>query len=146
VKIAHSSPAQVEPDTTIKLSATIEDPDKRVRSVVLGFRTGAKGKFVTVAGTYAAGMFRAQIPAAAVKPPLVEYYLQATDRVGLPVATRGDAQAPLRIAVPEPSGGVLSSPWFWVPVGVLVVGGAVATTLILTQQRDTSRVTIRVTE
>jgi hypothetical protein len=146
VKIAHSSPAQVEPSTTIKLSAAIEDPGARVGSVQLAYRTGAKGKYITVAGTYAAGSFRAQIPGAAVKPPLVEYYLLATDKEGLPLASRGDAATPLRIAVPEPSGGVLSSPWFWIPVGVLVVGGAVATTIFLTQQRDTAAVTVRVTE
>jgi hypothetical protein len=146
VKIAHSSPAQVEPSTTIKLSANVSDPSARVGSVQLAYRTGAKGKYVIVAGTYAAGTFRAQIPSAAVKPPLVEYYLLATDRDGLPVASRGDADTPLRIAVPEPAGGVLSSPWFWIPVGVLVVGGAVATTIFFTQQRDTAAVTVRVTE
>lgn len=146
VKIAHSSPAQVEPNTTIKLSATVADPGARVGSVQLAYRTGAKGKYVTVTGTYAAGTFRAQIPSAAVKPPLVEYYLLATDKDGLPLASRGDADTPLRIAVPEPSGGVLSSPWFWVPVGVLVVGGAVATTIFFTQKRDTAAVSIRVTE
>ena len=75
-----------------------------------------------------------------------EYYLLATDKDGLPLASRGDADTPLRIAVPEPAGGVLSSPWFWVPVGVLVVGGAVATTIFFTQQRDTAAVSIRVTE
>lgn len=146
VKIAHTSPAQVEPNTTIQLSATIDDPGKRVGSVQLAYRTGTKGKYVTVAGSFAAGVFRAQIPGSAVKPPLVEYYVLATDKDGLPLASRGGADTPLRIAVPEPSGGVLSSPWFWVPVGVLVVGGAVATTIFLTQRRDTAAVTIRVTE
>lgn len=150
VRITHTSPAQVEPDVAVKLSGSLDDPDGRVRSVQLAYRTGAKGKFVTVTGTYVSGQFRAQIPAAAVKPPLVEYYLQATDKGGLPIASRGDAATPLRIAVPEPKGGVLSSPWFWVPVGVLVVGGAVATTLFLTRgatpSSGTSTVTIRVTE
>jgi hypothetical protein len=146
VRITHTSPAQVEPDTTIKLSGKLEDPDGRVRSVQLAYRTGAKGKFVTVSGTYVSGQFRAQIPAAAVKPPLVEYYLQATDKGGLPVASRGDAATPLRIAVPAPQGSVIKSPWFWIPVGVVVVGGAVATALILTQTGKTSTVSVRVTE
>lgn len=146
VKITHTSPAQVEPDQSIKLTASVDDPDNRVRSMSLAYRTGAKGKFITVAGTYVSGQFRAQIPGTAVKPPLVEYYIQATDKGGLPVSARGDADTPLRIAVPEPKGGVLSSPWFWVPVGLVVVGGAIATTIFLTQQSDTSRVSIRITE
>jgi hypothetical protein len=146
VKITHSSPAQVEPNSTIQLTANVEDPGKRVGTVELAYRTGTKGKFVTVDGSYSKGVFRAQIPGTAVKPPLIEYYVLATDRDGLPLASRGGADSPLRIAVPEPSGGVLSSPWFWVPVGVLVVGGAVATTIFFTQRRDTAAVSIRVTE
>jgi hypothetical protein len=146
VKITHTSPAQVEPDATIKLSASVEDPDDRVQSVQLAYRTGAKGKFITVSGTYVSGQFRGQIPGAAVKPPLVEYYLLATDKGGLPIASRGDAATPLRIAVPEPQRSVVKSPWFWIPVGVVVVGGAVATALILTQTGKTSTVSVRVTE
>jgi hypothetical protein len=155
VRITHSSPAQVEPDSTIRLTGSLDDPGARVRGVQLAYRTGAKGKYVTAAATYAAGQFRAQIPGTAVKPPLVEYYLQAIDKDGLPVALRGDADTPLRIAVPEKSGSVLTSPWFWIPVGLLVAGGAVATTLILTQQkteppgpapRNTATISVRITE
>jgi hypothetical protein len=153
IEMKHSSPAEVPPDTTIKLTGTVEDPEARVRGVQLAYRTGAKGKFVTVAATYTLGQFRTQIPAIAVQPPLVEYYLQAIDKGGLPLASRGDAATPLRIAVPAPSGGVLTSPWFWVPVGVVVVGGVVATALILSNSKGagasntpTSTVTIGVHE
>ena len=147
VRMAHSSPAQVEPGTTIKLNGKIEDSGGRVRGVQLFYRSGASGKFITVVGAYSMGQFRAQIPGAAVKPPLIEYYLEAMDKGGLPVASRGDAATPLRIAVPEPaSGGVLTSPWFWIPVGVLVVGGAVATAIIISQTGNTSNVSVRVRE
>ena len=113
----------------------------------LGYRTGTSGKFITVAATLSLGKFRAQIPAAAVKPPLVEYYLLAVDQTGLPLASRGDAAAPLRIAVPAPEGGsVFASPWFWVPVGVAVVGGAIATAIIVSNASSTSTVSIRVME
>ena len=104
VRMTHSSPAQVDPGTSIKLSGSIEDPGARVRGVQLFYRPGAKGKYVTVIGAYSMGKFRAQIPGAAVKPPLIEYYLEAVDKAGLPVASRGDAATPLRIAVPEPAG------------------------------------------
>src|SRR5262245_54239668 len=59
VEIRHASPPQVEANTTIKLSGTIEDPANRVRAVELAYRTGSSGKFVTVAATYAMGTFRA---------------------------------------------------------------------------------------
>lgn len=145
-KILHSSPAQTSAGTIVKLTGTVEDPDDDVRGVELAYRAGNKGRFVTVAATYSLGQFRAQIPAKSVKPPLVEYYLQAIDKGGLPVASRGDAATPLRIAVPD-SGGVLKSPWFWVPVGVTVVGGAVLTAVLVTMNTGkTSTVTINVRE
>jgi hypothetical protein len=148
VRIVHSSPAQVPPDTTIKLTGSIDDTGGRAKGVQLAYRTGSKGKFVTVAATFTLGKFRTQIPSVSVKPPLVEYYLQAVDQGGLPIAARGDALAPLRVAVPAPesSGGVLSSPWFWIPVGVVVVGGAIATAIIATNLGNTSTVSVRVTE
>src|SRR5262245_46673647 len=62
IKITHSSPPQVEPDTTIKLSGSIDDPKGRVRGLQLYYRAGSKGKFVIVAGTYTLGKFNAQIP------------------------------------------------------------------------------------
>ncbi|MDC3954739.1 hypothetical protein [Polyangium jinanense] len=146
IRIMHTSPAQVPPGTLIKLTGRVEDPDGRVRAMQLAYRTGADGKFVLVPASYTLGEFRAQIPSDAVKPPLVEYYLQAIDKGGLPLTSRGDAATPLRIAVPAAQkGGVLSSPWFWVPVGLAVVGGGVAATYFLLNQR-TSTVTIRVTE
>lgn len=132
IKIEHTSPAQVAPGTIVKLSGEIRDDGGDVRGVELNYRTGASGKFITVAAAYSMGAFRVQLPGAAVKPPLVEYYLQAIDKVGLPLTSRGDAATPLRIVVPAPQkgGGVLASPWFWVPVGVAVVGGVVAAAIL----------------
>lgn len=126
VKLVHTSPAQGEIGTSIKLSGSLDDPKGRARGVQLYYRSGSKGKFVIVAGTFTLGKFNTQIPGKDVKPPLVEYYLEAVDNGGLPVASRGDAAAPLRIVVPEPqSSSVFTSPAFWVPVGVVVVGVAV---------------------
>jgi hypothetical protein len=147
IRILHSSPAQVQPGTLIKLTGRIEDPDGRVRGVQLAYRAGAEGKFVLVNASFTLGEFRAQIPSASVKPPLVEYYLQAVDKGGLPLGSRGDAATPLRIAVPAPpKGGVLTSPWFWVPVGLAVVGGGVAAGFIIANQNKTSTVTVTVRE
>lgn len=147
IKITHASPAEVPPGTQIKLSGSIDDPNGRVRGVQLAYRAGAKGKFVIVAGTYTLGKFNAQIPAKEVKSPLVEYYLEAVDNGGLPIASRGDAAAPLRIVVPEPQkSSIFSSAAFWVPVGVVVVGVAVGVPVgvALLSQKNTATVKVGV--
>lgn len=147
IHILHQSPAQVAPGTTIKLTGRVEDPDGRVRAMTLAFRSSGEDKFVLANATYTLGEFSAEIPKSTVKPPFVEYYLQAVDKGGLPLTTRGDAATPLRVVVPAPEkkGGVFSSPAFWVPVSLLVVGGGVAATYFLLQQRS-STVTISVRE
>ena len=150
IHMAHASPAQTPAGATFKLVGSIDDPDGRVRGVQLAYRTGSTGKFVTVAGTYSLGQFRTQIPGVAVKAPLIEYYLQAVDKSGLPLTSRGDATAPLRVVVP--SNGVLTSPFFWIPVGAAVVGGAILTAVLLTSSspttpsKNTATVTIGVKE
>jgi hypothetical protein len=105
VTMKHSSPSQVEPSTSIDLSATLEDPGKRVALVKMFYRSGSKGKFTEIEASLDGANVRSTIPASAVVPPLVEYYLQGFDKGGLPVVSRGDAAAPLRVAVPEPSKG-----------------------------------------
>lgn len=147
IRIMHSSPAQVAPGSIIKLAGRVEDPDGRVRSMTLAYRSGAEGKFVLAAATYTLGEFQAEIPKSAVKPPFVEYYLQAIDKGGLPLTSRGDVANPLRVVVPaaEKKGGILSSPAFWIPAGLLVIGGGVTATYFLLQQRS-STVTISVRE
>jgi hypothetical protein len=142
IKMLHSSPAEVPAHVTVKLTGTIEDPDSRVRAVQLAYRTGTKGKFVTVAASYTLGEFRTNIPGLSVRPPLVEYYVSAIDKGGLPLASRGDAGAPLRIIVPREAG-VIGSPFFWVPVGLAVIGGAAAGVYFLTRGKG-SQATIMV--
>lgn len=149
ISIKHTSPPQVDPDTVIKLSGDIDDPGERVRGVTLSYRTGSEGKFITAAAVYSMGSFRGQIPSNAVKPPFVEYYILAVDKGGLPLMSRGDAAAPLRVVVPAPQqgGSVLTSPWFWVPVGLVVVGGVVTAAILATRSStSTSSVTVGVHE
>lgn len=116
VAMQHASPSQVSPGTEIPLTIKMEDPQGRVYDVKLFYRPGSKGKFLELTTPIDAGAGKATIPKDAVKPPLVEYYFQGFDKGGLPVVSRGDAAAPLRVAVPEPSKG-----WLW-PV---VIGGSV---------------------
>ncbi|MEZ4313977.1 MAG: hypothetical protein R3F14_38640 [Polyangiaceae bacterium] len=147
VKIAHTSPAQGARGMTIKLTGSIDDANGRVRGVQLYYRIGTKGKFHIVAGTYTLGKFNTSIPGKEVAPPLVEYYLEAVDNGGLPVASRGDAGAPLRIVVPEPEqNSVVRSPALWVPLGVVVVGVAVGVPvgMFLLGQKQTATVKVGV--
>jgi hypothetical protein len=144
ISIKHSPQAQVEAGTLVKVEGTIDDPDAHVAKVELFYRSGAKGKFIEKALVYSMGAFRGQIPPASVSPPLVEYYVLASDAKGLPVASRGDVDAPLRIAVPEEGTSVIESPWFWIPVGVVVVGGAVLTGVLVTQLGGDTQSTVHI--
>jgi hypothetical protein len=144
VVIKHASPAQVEAGTDVSIDGTVDDPDVRVETVDLYYRSGAEGKFTELSLAYSMGAFRGQIPSAAVTPPLVEYYVLAKDKAGLPLSSRGDADVPLRIAVPEESTPVYESPWFWIPIGVAVVGGAVLAGVLATQI-GSGESTIRIT-
>lgn len=123
VTMRHSSPPSAEAGTQIDLTARVEDPDRRVVDVKIYYRTGSTRKFEELTAASDAGSVRASIPSGAVKPPLVEYYFQGLDKGGLPVVTRGDATAPLRIAVPEPSRG-------WV-LPVAIGGGVLGAAAIL---------------
>ncbi len=105
VSMKHASPSQASAGAQLDLAATLEDPGKRVTLVRMYFRTGSKGKFVAGDAVLDGARVRATIPASAVSPPLVEYYLQGFDRGGLPLVSRGDAAAPLRVAVPDEAKG-----------------------------------------
>jgi hypothetical protein len=86
VVIKHASPAQVEAGTDVSIDGTVDDPDVRVETVDLYYRSGAEGKFTELSLAYSMGAFRGQIPSAAVTPPLVEYYVLAKDKAGLPTS------------------------------------------------------------
>jgi hypothetical protein len=106
VVLQHNSPSQVDPGTQIALLVRPTDPQHRVASVNLYYRSGGADAFdeqsAHIDGTGAA---RASIPPSVVKAPYVEYYFIAYDKAGAQIAFRGDPQAPLRIAVPEPTKG-----------------------------------------
>ncbi|MBM4356479.1 MAG: hypothetical protein FJ096_00055 [Deltaproteobacteria bacterium] len=145
VKIRHSSPAQVKKGSTLALTGEIDDAEGQVAQVRLYFRQGSSEKFTATKVKYAMRKFSVDVPSSAVRPPLVEYYLEALDERGIPVGTRGDVESPLRVAVPE-TGSVLTSPWLWVPVGVAVVAAVVIPVVILSTQTSTTDVNVTVTE
>lgn len=137
VAIAHRSPPQAERGTSVTLSALLDDPDARVRSLVLAYRQGTDAVFQRVECRRGEdGTYTATIPPSAVTPPLVEYYFEALDAGGLPVAGRGDVAAPLRIAVPAPSGDVTEEPAFWIAIGggaAVLIAGAILIGVLASQ-------------
>jgi tetratricopeptide (TPR) repeat protein len=131
VTMTHNSPAQAERGKQLDLSATLTDPQHRVASVKLFYRHGSTGKFDEAEATLEGGDVHASVPPEAVVPTIVEYYLQGLDKGGLAVVSRGDSEAPLRVAVPDAarawvlpvaiSGGVLAAAGIIVG-GVLLFG------------------------
>lgn len=109
VTLQHASPSQGEQGTTIALTGRLGGAVDRVNEVALFYRAGSRGKFTRVLATMTRQgdgvVVRASIPGSAVKPPLVEYYLEGQGAGGLPVVARGDGTAPLRVAVPDGGGG-----------------------------------------
>lgn len=130
VTIEHRSPAQQQRNRPVQLTANVIDPGHRVARLVLAYRHGNRGLFRRMDATLVGdGRYTATIPAESVRPPLVEYYFEAVDANGVPVQSRGDALAPLRVAVPEPGG----IPWWiWAGGGVLVAGAAVTVIAVAT--------------
>jgi hypothetical protein len=123
-KIVHQPPDEAEPSSNVSLAGKVKDPDAEIAGLKLFYRAGSSGKFATGKVQLKEGKFTAEIPGDSVEPPLVEYYVEASSEAGLPIATRGDAETPLRIAVADDSS-VVESPWLWVPIGVAVAAAVI---------------------
>jgi hypothetical protein len=143
VTIQHASPPQHTRATDLELTATLTDPDRRSAGLVLAWRAGSRGLFRRSAAQNRAGTFAATVPAAEVRPPVVEYYLEAVDESGIAVAARGDAYAPLRVVVPAAeSPSVLTRWWFWTGAAAVVAGVAVGSYFLF---RDSGEAPARLT-
>jgi hypothetical protein len=136
VNIAHRSPPQAERGQQVELSADVDDPGRRVDRLVLAYRQGTQAVFQRLDARRTDGRYVATIPGLAIAPPLVEYYFEAVDAQGLPIAARGDVAAPLRIAVPAPAtagGSIVEEWWFWTIIGAVTVGAVVTGVVVGTQ-------------
>lgn len=106
--LRHRSPSSAERNKAIDLRGKLDDPDERTSRVTLYYRAGSQGDFnaasAEIEGTATARTVHAQIPAAEVKPPVMDYYFEILDGSGAVIASRGDAQSPLRVAIPDGSG------------------------------------------
>ena len=134
VSIVHRSPAQAKKGADVELRSFLKDPARRVTQLILAYRQGTKEVFKRVTATRDAEGFSATIPGQDVRPPLVEYYLEGLSEAGLPLASRGDVEAPLRIAVPAAKqGGIATKWWFWTIIGTVVVAGAITAVVLATR-------------
>jgi hypothetical protein len=153
VQLKHGSPSQAEEGTAIDLTAKLDDPDTRTGSVKLYFRAGSKGDYESTNADVEGDTVRASIPGASVKPPVMDYYFEILDGSGAVIASRGDAQSPLRIPVPDKSGGggwvlpvviggsILGAAAI---VGVLALAGVFSSDPAPAQGRGTSNVSISI--
>jgi hypothetical protein len=131
VTIKHLPPSEAPHDRSFVVSGSLDDTEHRTARVAVLYRTGASGKFIEGSATLELGSFRFTVPSGAVKPPIVEYYVQAFDKGGLPIAGRGDADLPLRVVVQaEKEGSIFGTWWFWTGAAVLVGGGVTAAVLL----------------
>ncbi len=131
VAIDHLSPPEARRGEPLALRARLSDPGHRVSQVRILFRAGSTGEFHAGTAEGAGEALSATIPADAVRPPIVEYFIEALDAQGEVIGTRGDARAPLRVAVPGAEGGsVFGTWWFWTGTGAVVAGAVVAGVLI----------------
>jgi hypothetical protein len=121
VVFKHSAPTEGVAGTAIEVRARLVDPDKRTQGIRCFVRAGGKGRFTEIKASLNANLIRFTIPGSSVKPPLVDYYFEALDTRGRMIANQGDANAPLRIAIPERSGGGWVLP---VAIGGGVLGAA----------------------
>jgi hypothetical protein len=105
IVIKSAAPSSIDVGQAIEIAGKVEDPDDHVKTVKLYYRTGSNGDFTELEAQKDGDRIRVSIPGDAVKAPLLEYYLEGQDEKGVALATRGDNQTPLRIAVTEPSKG-----------------------------------------
>jgi hypothetical protein len=101
IEMAHNSPAQATAHKQLDLSATLTDPAHHVVTAKLFYRHGSSGPFDEADATIDGDHVQASIPPQAVLPSVVEYYLQGFDKADQPIVSRGDSEAPLRVAVPD---------------------------------------------
>jgi len=147
VTIDHRSPAQQTAGVALTLTAQITDPDRRAEALVLAYRPGSRGLFRRLRTSRSAGVFSASIPPEEVRPPVVEYYLEAVDPRGIAVSSRGDAFAPLRVVVPQAEATPITSRWwFWTGAAAVLAGVAVGTYFAVSgsSEPEPARLTITV--
>lgn len=151
VKAGIETSVSVRANEPGSIRVTTRDPAHIVKKVVVGWRWGSDTTYAT--STVPAG--EAQVVQVSAPPPgasRLDYYAQATDDRDGALFESGNPNVPKSTTVEAPSfgggpagagaeapqksgGSIVSSPIFWVVVGVIVAGGAV-TAVALTSKKD----------
>lgn len=146
-------PGPVLAGTPVELPVTVSrDPLHRVVQVVVRYRRGAEGELRESSATTGqpVRISAASLPAAGA-PYQVHYFLEGRTTDGSAIAELGsmgeplvlDVQAPAaapvrrRAAPAEASGSIFGTWWFWTLTGVVVVGAAATTAVVLTADAGT---------
>jgi len=117
--IDHQLPAEATRGQSLELQATVEDPDGRVRRLVVAYRPAGDSAFVRLEAERTPTGYAATIPGDRIAPPVIEYYFEAIDDENTVVGRKGDDRTPLRVPVPgEETAAWYASWWFWTIVGV----------------------------
>lgn len=151
VTLAHETPTPSRREPPSIQVAVTENADA-VAEVRLVYQTGDEGPARVVMTRQADGTYLARIPVVgdASSATDVAYHVVALAPSMTPLAAIGSPAEPLQLRIPpqatdgsaatrgapppaEPSGGgsVVEQWWFWTIIGVLVVGGAVTTGILL---------------
>ncbi len=129
--------------TTSTLHVVTRDPSRIVKTVTVGYRFGANGKFETSNVAVGDQAVNVAIPQGETR---LDYFAQALDANDSVVFEVGSPNAPKTALVEvksvvvgprgsergESSGSIFSSPLFWVATGVVLAGGAVGTYFLAT--------------
>jgi len=156
VTIVHKVPDKGVRNEALNIQFSVKDPDLRVAKVTLHVKV--KDGFIPYPAMPTATpgietVYMVTIPGDLVVPSSVDYYIEATDAAGNAIASRGDADAPLRVTVPgEEKTSVAKKWWFWTIIGVAAAGiaggiaGGVVAANKRTQDGGPASVTITICE
>jgi tetratricopeptide (TPR) repeat protein len=132
--LSHAAPAEARPGRPLEVVVNLHDPDGRAARLVLRHRGPDGGSYSEQSVPASPGAVVIQLAGIIVKPPLIEYFVQALDGAGRALAGVGSAERPLQVAVREevkPATPVYRRWWFWTVAGVLAAGAAGATAAVL---------------
>jgi tetratricopeptide (TPR) repeat protein len=92
----------------------------------LFYRTRGTANFSKVSGEGSLGRFSVTIPGMAIEAPGIEYYVEALDDNGAPIAAAGSLASPILLDIAARGKPVYKRGVFWGVLGGVLVAGAIA--------------------
>lgn len=127
IRVDHVPPRAFPPGAPVKLTVTVDNDWQQLVA-------GARLEFRRAGQAWEEVAQNGPSPLTLVLPPLgagaVEYYLEAIDARGSPVARWRGPDAPMKVGIVEPveeaAPPLYQRPWLWVAVGGVVAAGVAA--------------------